>query len=182
MKFQFNVNLSEQDYLDFNLFLNLKSHYGKGQMKTIRILLAIMCVFMIGVFLLLGGFSGTARVLFLVFGIIVMIFSQLFLEKTFARTLKKQMRNLKKRGKMAYSPESVLEFYEDVLVETTPENRNEQKYSSIERISIVDKKVIYIHISNLAAYLLPVSCFESKEQFDGFLSFIKTKCDTVDTY
>ncbi len=182
MKFQFNVNLSEQDYLDFNLFLNLKSYYGKGQMKTIRILLAIMCVFMIGVFLILGGFSGIARVLFLVLGIIVLVFSQLFLEKTFARALKKQMRNLKKRGKMAYSPESVLEFYEDVLVETTPENRNEQKYSSIERISIVDNKVIYIHISNLAAYLLPVSCFESKEQFDGFLYFIKTKCETFDTY
>lgn len=182
MKFRFNVNLSEQDYLDFNLFLNLKSHYGKGQMKTIRILLAIMCVFMIGVFVVLAEFSGIGMVLFLVFGIVVLIFSQMFLEKSFARTLTKQMRNLKKRGKMAYSPESVLEFYEDVLVETTPENRNEQKYSSIDRISIVDNKVIYIHISNLAAYLLPVSCFESKEQFDDFLSFIKTKCGIVDTY
>ena len=182
MKFQFKVNLSEQDYLDYNLFLYLRSHYGKNQMRTIRILIAIVCVLVITFFLLFGGLSGMSSVLFFVLSIAVMIFSQLFLDKSFAYGLKWQIKDLKKRGKMAYSPKSLMEFYEDVFVETTPENKNEQKYSSIERISLVDNKVFYIHISNLMAYMLPVSCFESKEQFEAFLSFIKTKCEIVDTY
>ena len=43
---------------------------------------------------------------------------------------------------MGYSPSAVIEFYEDVFIETTPDNKTERKYSAIERISIVDNKVV----------------------------------------
>ena len=73
---------------------------------------------------------------------------------------------------MGYSPSSVLEFYEDRFIETTEEKRTEQKYSAVERISIVDNKMIYIHVNNIMSYMLPLSCFESKEQYDCFFDFI----------
>ena len=83
---------------------------------------------------------------------------------------------------MGYSPSSVIEFYEDSFVETTPDNKTEQRYASIERISIVDNKMIYIHVNNIMAYILPLSCFETKEQYDEFFEFIKTKCFNIDIY
>ncbi|MBR4845922.1 MAG: hypothetical protein IKU98_05835, partial [Bacteroidaceae bacterium] len=84
--------------------------------------------------------------------------------------------------KMGYSPLSVIEFYEDVFIETTPENKTEQKYTAIERVSVVDNKVVYIHVNNIMSYILPVSRFESKKQYDEVFEFINTKCSTIDIY
>ena len=67
-------------------------------------------------------------------------------------------------------------------METTPDNKTEQKYSVIERISVVDNKVVYIHVNNIMSYILPFSCFESKEQYNEFFEFIKTKCSNIDIY
>ena len=97
-------------------------------------------------------------------------------------SLKRQIKSLKKSGKMGYSPESVAEFYDDCFVETTPDNKVEHKYSAVERISIVDNKVVYVHINNVMAYILPFSCFKSEEQYGNFLTFIKTKCANIDVY
>ena len=79
--------------------------------------------------------------------------------------------------------------YEDVkelgpgeIVEITPDNKTETNYSAVERISIVDNKMIYIHVNNVMAYILPISCFESTEQYNSFMDFIKTKCSDIDVY
>lgn len=89
---------------------------------------------------------------------------------------------MKKSGKMGYSPVAVLEFYQDSFVEITPENKTEQKYTAIERISIVDNKILYLHVNNVMAYMLPLSCFAGKEQYDAFLEFMATKCTYIDVY
>lgn len=92
------------------------------------------------------------------------------------------MKGLKKKGKMSYSPVSVIEFYDDRLVEITQEQKIEQKYTAIERISVVDNRIIYIHVNHVMAYLLPLTCFESTEQYNDFLAFIKEKCNQIDIY
>ena len=40
----------------------------------------------------------------------------------------------------------------------------------------------YIHVNNIMSYILPFSCFESKEQYNEFFEFIKTKCSNIDIY
>ena len=56
------------------------------------------------------------------------------------------------------------------------------KYALVEQISIVDNKIIYFHINNLMAYLLPMASFENREQYKEFITFIKTKCNNVVVY
>ena len=109
-------------------------------------------------------------------------FLQAICKPVFRWSIRMNVKTLKKRGKMAYSATSELEFFEDILVETTPTNRTEQKYSAIERISVVGDNVIYIHISTIGAYILPSSCFESSQQRQDLLEFLKTKCSTIDNY
>lgn len=181
MNFRFNVNVDERDYLDFNIFWMLRSHYGKKQIKTIRIILAIPFLMIILLSLINGKFS-TDSLLGAIPVVIVALLFQALSTKFLLWSVKVTVKNLKKIGKMGYSPEAVFEFSEEVFIETTPENKTEQKYSAIERISIVDGKMIYIHINNVMAYMLPLSCFESKEQYDNFMEFIKEKCDTIDIY
>ena len=180
MRFQFSVNLTDQDYLDYNVFTLIKSPYGKKQVMSVRIFFAVLG----GVLSLItfwGGdfsletFIGSIPMVIIVLAVI------LLWPRFLAWSIKCQVKAVRKNGKMAYSPQSVIEFYDDYFVETTPDNKTEQKYLSIERISIVDSK-IYIHVNSVMSYILPLSCFESKEQYSAFLDFVKTKCTTIDIY
>lgn len=83
---------------------------------------------------------------------------------------------------MAYSPTAQMKFYEDDFIEITPTNKIEQTYSAIERISVIRDQVLYIHVNNITAYILPRTCFDSQEQYDEFFAFIKTKCANIDVY
>ena len=181
MKFQFNVNVNDQDYLDYNTFWMIRSPYGKKQIKIFRITITVLFAIFMLISLLSGGFS-LESVLGVIPIIIVLSLVQIFLTKFFSWSLKGQIKVLKKSGKMGYSPEAVIEFYEESFVETTPENKTEHKYSAIERISVVDNKMIYIHVNNVMSYMLPLSSFESKEQYNSFFEFIKTKCAIIDIY
>lgn len=181
MNFKFKVNISDQDYLDYNTFWMLRAPYGKKQIKNIRIIITAFFAIFILISLFLGNFSANSF-LSIIPLLVILLLTQIFLNKYFVWSLKGQIKTLKKRGKMAYSPDSVIEFLEDNFIETTPDNKTEQKYFAIERVSIVDNKTIYIHINNVMAYILPLSCFESKEQYDNFLNFISTKCANIDIY
>ena len=83
---------------------------------------------------------------------------------------------------MGYSPVSEMEFYDESFVEITPDNKTERKYSAIERVSVISDKVVYIHVNNVMSYILPLSCFESKEQYNNFLDFVRSKCANIDVY
>ena len=181
MKFKFNINTNDQDYLDYNKFWMLRSHYGKKQMTYFRIIFAVI----IGVYILISLYGGNFTFdsfIGIIPMTILLILLELLLSPLFVLLLKSHLKNLKKKGKMGYSPSSVIEFYEDVFIETTPDNKTEQKYSAIERISVVDNKVVYIHVNNIMSYVLPFSCFESNEQYNEFFEFIKIKCSNIDIY
>ena len=181
MNYRFNVTITDQDYLDYNTFWMLRSPYGKKQMKSFRIVITVFWVIASLVTLFMDGFS-IVSVFGLIPFVIVFFLIQILFPIFFSWALKLQIKSLKKSGKMGYSPESTIEFYEDRLVETAPDNKTELKYSAVERISVVDHKMIYIHVNNIMSYILPISCFESVEQYDSFLEFIRTKCANIDIY
>lgn len=181
MKFQFTVNLTDEDYLDYNLFWQFKSPYGKKQVIELRILLAIIVGLLAFVALLEGDFTQEAFLDCIPYAI-ALVLLEIFFKRIFLWIFKGYIKSLNKKGKKGYSPFSTMEFYDDVFVEVTPENKTEAKYSAIERVSIVDCKVIYLHANNLLAYILPLSSFETRAQYDDFIQFIKTKCLIVDEY
>ena len=181
MKFQFDIKVNDQDYLDFNIFWMTRSSYGKKQMRNFRIWIAAAIAIPFLLSLFTRGFSKENLLSFFPL-LIVFLLCQLLLKKFNYWMIKVHIKSLKKSGKMGYSPESVLEFYDDCFVETMPDGKIEQKYSAIERVSIVDNKMIYIHVSNVMGYMLPMACFESIEQYAKFFDFIRTKCANIDVY
>lgn len=181
MKFQLNVTITDQDYLEYNVFWMLRSPYGKRQMRSVRLMTAAVVVLLMIVFLWQGGFSVGAWIAFLLMAAVLGL-SQIFMGKFFALAMKRTLKSLKKSGKMGYSPKAILEFYEDHFAEITPENKTEQRYSALERVSVVDGKTVYLHVNNVMAYLLPVACFASEEELTAFLEFIRGKCTQFDSY
>ena len=180
MLFQFIINLTDEDYLDYNVFWNLKSAYGKKTAILIRVICALCFSAMICTTLLQNNFSIESGVEITVYALVLVLF-QVFFNKFFSLILKAYIKSLKKKGKVAYSPVATMEFWEESFIETTPENKTETKYSSIERVSLVADK-IYIHVNNFIAYIIPISCFKNREQYEAFLAFISTKCAKIDDY
>ena len=178
---KFNINLSDNDYLDYNVFWMLKSPYGKKQITSSRIMITVFFAIIALIALFVGGFSTESLI-----GIIPIAVVFLIIQLTFGyflvQSIKSNIKSLKKNGKMAYSPVAQIEFNEDGFVETTPDNKTEQKYSAVERVSVINGDTVYIHVNNVMAYILPPTCFESREQLDEFITFIKTKCSVIDIY
>ncbi len=181
MLFSFNVNITEKDYIDFNMFCILNTPFGKKQLKSFRIINSAILIMGLVACLLIAGFTPVgfcSTVLFLC----ALAAIQACAPKLMTASVKAQAKKLSRSGKKAYSPCSVLEFYGETFTETDDEAKTEQKYSSIDRISIIENRIIYIHINDLRAYLLPLSCFESPRQYAEFVAFIRKKCDKVDVY
>ena len=181
MKFKFDVNLNDNDYFEFNKFMAIKSTYGKKQLNSMRILFAVGMVILMLISLLGGGFTISSLVNIIPYAIIAIIvfFTLPFF---YISTLKSQMKSLKKTGKMAFSPSSVIEFYDDLIIETTASSKTEVEFTTVERFSIVQDKYVYVHLNNITAYILPRKSFESQEQYNEFLEFIKTKSNNIDIY
>lgn len=181
MLYKFNTYLSEQDYLEFNTFWMFKSHYGKKQFMSMRIIIAVILLFIALISLFGGGFTLSSFLGIIPILILFALF-EIFLKPFFKLTIKWQLQAMKKRGKLPYSPSAVMEFYDNSFTETTDENKTEVKYSAIERISIINGKFIYIHINNIMAYMIPIYAFESNEQYTGFIDFLKTINNNIDFY
>lgn len=181
MKFRFIVNVSDEEYFEYNKFWMLRSPYGKKQIIKNRITVSVVFGLCILFLLFSGGFSMDSLISIIPLVILLGVF-HVFLPRFLTSSIKGQMKALKKSGKPGYSPNSVIEFYDDGFVETTEDNKTEQKYTSIERISIVDNKMLYIHVNNIMAYMLPLRSFESEEQYDEFLELMKAKCSNIDIY
>ncbi|MDD6145629.1 MAG: YcxB family protein [Oscillospiraceae bacterium] len=181
MEFEFHVSLNDQDYLDYNIFCMMQSHNGKKQLKTFQILFTIIAAIVIFMLLFVDDLSQEAVLTNMVV-VILSLLVVIFLPKIFTTSLKRSIKSMKKSGKLAYEPESTLQFSEDSFIDISLDSKSEIKYSAIERISIVDNKTIYLHINSVQASILPLSCFESEEQYRAFYEFIKTKCANIDLW
>ena len=181
MHFKFHINLNDNDYLNYNTFWIIKSPYGRKQMLSFRIKIAILFAVISFLSLFRRGFSANGWIGIIPYAIVFVLF-ELLMNPLLRWTLKRTIKSLKAKGKMGYSPVSEMEFYDESFVEITPDNRTEQKYSAIERVSVITDKVVYIHVNNVMSYILPLSCFESKEQYNNFLDFVRSKCANIDVY
>ena len=183
MNFRFQIHVSEDDYLEYNKFWVLRSPYGRKSLVGLRILDVVIILIAILLVVVRGGFDSNVilRILPLLLLLVVL---QLLLKPFYVFILRNHIKNLKNKGKIPYTPESVMEFHEDFFLEMSPEAKIEQQYSAVERISLVDGKMIYLHMNNLIAYILPVSAFQSEKEREAFIEFIQSKCPNapVDIY
>ncbi|MBE6693711.1 MAG: YcxB family protein [Ruminococcaceae bacterium] len=181
MNFKFNVVLSDDDYLELNKFIMLRSHYGKKQIGQSRVIAAVGIGALIALSLIFGEFTLGAFLMTIPYSILLGLFI-VFLPNMMSAFLKSHIKQMKKDGKLPYTPSSVVEFFDDSFTEVAEDNKTELKYSSVERVSVVGGKTVYIHFNSLAAIILPKTSFESDERYGEFLEFIKTKCAEVNFY
>ena len=180
-RFKLDVTMTAADYTEYNLFHQLRSPYGVKRMIAFRITMAVVFLLSATLTLIYNNFK-TDSLLFTIPLILGLIVVELLIKPFFAIVLKRQIKRLERKGKMAYAPSSQIEFFDDYIVESTPDARAEFKYTALERVSVIGTETIYLHINNIAAIVLPRSAFSSGEERVEFLRFIKTKCEIFDIY
>ena len=181
MLFLLNINLSEDDYLDFNKFHSFESVHGKKLINKTRIIFTLAMIVLATLFLLVMGlttFSIIYATLLLLFTLLYMVFFKTIL----TRNVKTQIKRLKKVGKLPFDPVSTLEFYEDKMVEITALQRTEQSYSIFERICVVKNRYVLLYKSSVAAYILPLAQINAQINLNDFVDFLSAKCTNVEYY
>ncbi|MBE6564495.1 MAG: YcxB family protein [Ruminococcaceae bacterium] len=181
MNFRFQIALSEHDYLQFNIFHTIRSPYGAKIIRSYRISNAVIYIALIFLALSREGFT-TVGLIQTGFLLILLVIFQLLAKRFLRASTKSTLKRLKKAGKLAFSPFSTMEFLENSFIEESEDSRTETKYSSIERISVVEGQYVFLHLDSLRGYILPVSCFESHEQHERFLSFMSSLGIPIDHY
>ena len=175
MKFKFNVNITQEDYIEFNKIAMTQTPAGKKSAKMSTFIFIAVCAVLVLFTLTTSKFSGES---FIVTGVLIIAFLlvHLTLNKTITNlAVKGTVKSLTKiKGKLPYSEHSVLEFYDDVFVEITDGNKSEVKYSAIENV-FVDEKFVILFINSMQAYIVPTRSFESETQKNSLVQFVNEK-------
>ena len=181
MLFRLNINLSEDDYFDFNKFHSFESMHGKKLIIRTRIFFVLAMIILAALFNFVMGLT-TFSVIYTSFLLLFTLLYMVFFKKVLTRNMKTQIKRLKKIGKLPFNPVSTLEFYEDKMVEITALQRTEQSYSIFERICVVKDRYVLLYKSSVSAYILPVLQIKEQLNQEDFIEFLSKKCTNVEYY
>lgn len=181
MQFSFDVHLNDDDYYALNEFAAFKSTSGKKRLLCSRLLWAALFGIAI-LYVFLRNDAMTVKIITASVGFIGLVIFELLLPKFMRSSLKRNIAALKKDGKLAYSPEAHMEFYDDHFVKTTEGSKSEEAYSGVEKVSVWKDRYIYLHTDSVRAFVIPWASFTSDEERSRFIDFISGKCPLVNQY
>ena len=181
MLYSFDIHLQEEDYLKFNLFHNLVSPYGKPTIFLVRLLYSILLFLFVFISCSSDGLSTRffSKVLF---SLLLFAVLQLLVKPMLRHLTKKQLNQLKKANKLKYSPDSRLEFYEDIYKSFEPNEKSERTYATIERVAVAEGEAIYLYLNAFSAIIIPLDAFPTSKEKQEFIAFLKERCQTLETY
>lgn len=174
---EYKVTLNDEDYLQLNKYHFLNSINGKKTLLAYRFVPPVI-FFMIVVILFVID-SDFELILFE--SIVMIIMSALWIaysKKILFKNMKKEIERVKKEGKLPYSKDALLRFDDEGIHEITPNSENKSQYSLIEKIAVTEN-AIYIFISAVQAYILPVTTFSDEAEKLKFLDFIELKSNVL---
>ena len=180
MLYKFDIKMGDGDYIEYNKFYMRKSPYGKRHRITSWVLYALFFLLCMGAVAFNFGFTYMTAIAAIPIAVVTVLI--IALDPIVSGALLRLFVYFQgKSGKPAYSPSAVLEFYENVFTEQTKLNKTETSYEAIERVSVTDSAV-YIHVSSVMAYVIPLTAFDSPEQKSEFLAFIEGRGAEITEY
>ncbi len=183
MKFKFDINKTDKDFIDFNVFFNTKAPIGKKLNGILRICIVVIMLFFFFVNLIDDGFSLKNLIVSTIMYLIPLIVIEIIIQPIFVLLLKLFCKSMiKGKGKKPYTVSEVLEFYDDYIIETQEYVKSEIQYPIFESVYVVEGKAVYLNVSKNQIEIIPEHSFASPEQKKEFIEFIKTKCSNVVYY
>ena len=170
---KFNINVTEQEYIKFNIFFNFHSSVGKRALLFGR--LTLPAVAALAVFILCV--AGSDRSFILTEALVLLIVSIIWIvgyPGIFKRQLTKNFQRMKKDGKLPYHEKETIEFLDSEVVAVSEDEEMHKKYADIEKVWVTGE-FIMITIDSMRAFILPVRCLDNRKE--ELLDFLKTKVE-----
>ena len=181
MLFQFNITLTDEDYLAFNSFHAFGSKQGQKALMKSRLIYIGAMVALIALLVLFTGWSSIATLYAGLLASFTLVYMLIF-KKVLQRNMKAQIKRMKQTGRLPYEAVSTIEFYEDKMVEISPNSRTEESYEIFERVCVLKDRYILLYRSSISAYILPIPQVKTQIHMEEFLSFLSQKCGNVVHY
>lgn len=181
MNYIFDIFLTEEDYIEFNIFHLNRSVYGKKHQRVLRIMLAVIFAAAALLNFWAEGISPVTVAYALLLGFLGMMMT-VFFGKFSGFLTKLSIGNLKKSGKLAFSPEARVGFTDEGVLEITPDGRTEKRWESMERLCIREGKVWYLYMNNSAAFILPEEQLRTQTDVVEFRRYLEAKLPVVDVF
>lgn len=173
--YEYKIKLDEKDYIEFNDYHLSNSVAGKKAVNLIRILVPLLFLCAISIFLIANA-DGELIITLAITAVVVSILMVFFSKKILIISMSKSIKRLKKDGKLPFNGEVIITFDEDGIHEKTLNSESKINYTLVEKIG-QNKQAIYIYMSAVQAYIIPLSCFESDVKKIEFLEFLDKKCN-----
>ncbi len=172
--YEYKIKLDEKDYIQFNDYHLSNSRVGKKTVNMIRILVPIL--FLCAIFIFLIANADVELIITLsITAVIVSILMVFYSKKLLMKTMTKSIKTLKKDGKLPFNIEATITFDEAGIHEKSLNSESKTNYVLVEKIG-QNEHAVYIYISAVQAYIIPITCFSSDREKDEFLEYINTKC------
>lgn len=170
--YKFSYTLSEEEYYEFNIYSYLNKPAGKRSFLIFRFLVPLILVASVVFTMVVIGeiYFGAFDYIFLAIAVLWIIFAKKF----YIRSIRGSVKKLISKGKAPYGIPTEMVFEEDFFKETTPENENKSKYSSVESVA-VGPEAVYIYLNAILAYIIPNRVFQNDNEKIEFVEFINSK-------
>ena len=181
MNYIFDIFLTEEDYIEFNIFHLSRSVYGKKHQRVLRSMLAVIFVAAALINFWAEGISPVTVAYALLLGVLGLMMT-VFFGKFSGFLTKLSVGSLKKSGKMAFSPEARVAFTDEGVLEITPDGRTEKRWESMERLCIREGKAWYLYMNNTAAFTLPEEQLRAQTDLAEFRKYLESKIPVVEVF
>ena len=152
---RYKIHITEEDYINFNLFNAENSRAVKKTILVIRIvMLIVFALLTAGLFVFFDYDYIVVPIISAVICAIPVFIYVIFLPKIFKSTLKKSIKRQKLDGELPFKPESEIEFSDDMIVEYSDEGELRVPYTKIKRF-YVEPDRLYIYIDSARAIIVP---------------------------
>lgn len=176
MNMKFNINISEEDFIKFNLQHFKISHVGKRTTKLAWLISVMVVVISAMVFFYTAKSDGSPLyipiILTVFMGLAMLIYMLFINKKATERSLLKSIKTQKKDGKLPFSENTVVEFTDDEVIEESKMGISRVKYDKLERLCICDT-VMYLYVNSQQAIILPYSQIGNEK--DRIIALLKEK-------
>lgn len=163
---EIKYNLTEEDYVNFNMFHVKNSKVVNRALNMQRFLTPIIFIIASIVFSKVGGmpFPGVF-ITFLVVSIVWMIFYPKYFYSHIIRNTKKMIKEGKNDGLLG---EHQMILSEEGIIDSTSNGETKVSWSGIQTLS-EDNYNIYLYNSSVSAYILPKRELDDVEKLKTFL-------------
>jgi len=149
---EINYHLTEDDYINFNLY---HMNHSKTGIRALRVQRFLLPVFFIALSYFMAIILDTSPVFLLVYGFLISILWVIFYPKYFNRTIAKNVKKMLKEGdNKGILGDQHMSIKDEGIVVTTKMGETKVNWAGINILK-EDENNFYLYVGAMNAYLIP---------------------------